>query len=214
MADNTSVPLDGVLSALIEFRGGQITDVERKAATDTWAIITDWSTTVLPSPEQGSNLSVYSAYISEDKADEIMDSVVFAVFPLIPGTSRGKYMKGFLSNISRYLAYVCLQDEAQLPNNMSFWHFVQKHDADLVKTSGKGFPKQKKILSDWNEKDVKLGYDFAVCIGYNANSKLAEIHNKWKTKMQKVQFVGSQDYCADGMFVSYAKALEDAKFVY
>ena len=147
MADDTSVPLDGVLSALIEFRGGQITDVERKAATDTWAIINDWRTTVLPSPEQGSNLSVISAYISEDKADEIMDSVVSAAFPMIPGTSRGKYMKGFLSNISRYLAYVCLQDEAQLPPNMSFWHFVLKHDADLVKNSGKGFPKQKKILS-------------------------------------------------------------------
>ena len=76
MEDDTSVPLDGVLSALIEFRGGQITDVERKAATDTWAIITNWRTTVLPSPALGSNLSVIPAYISEDKADEIMDSVV------------------------------------------------------------------------------------------------------------------------------------------
>jgi len=212
--DDTSVPLDGVLSALIEFRGGQITDVERKAATDTWAIVTEWTTPVLPSPELGSNVAVVSAYVSEDKANEIMDSVVSAVFPMISGTSRGKYMKGFLSNISRYLAYVCLQDEAQLPPNMSFWHFVLKHDADVVKTGGKGFPEQIKILSDWNEKYVKLGYDFAECIGNNANSKLAEIHNKWKTKMQKIQFVGFQDYCADGMFVSYAKALDDAKFVY
>ena len=48
--------------------------------------------------------------------------------------------------------FVCRMKHKQLSTNVSFWYFVLKHDANVVKNGGNLFPKQIKILSDWKEK--------------------------------------------------------------
>jgi hypothetical protein len=89
--------MDEVLAALNSSRGGPIIDVEKKAATDnTWEIITKGRTTALSLPEQDSNLAIFSAYISKDKANQKLDSVLSVDFPLI---ARGEHIIGSLSNI-------------------------------------------------------------------------------------------------------------------